>query len=88
LALTCRDGFVTPKYRNKANNEYKYQIEDIRQLSGYARDEKIRTCLKIDNTTIAKCLIIYPNKDKTDNDLSNLLLLGRVTNPSLLCAVI
>ncbi len=59
-----------PKY--KKNKGYKHQIEDIRQLSGYARDEKIRTCLKIDNTTIAKCLIIYPNKDKTDNDLSNL----------------
>jgi hypothetical protein len=29
-----------PKYRNKANNEYKYQIEDIRKLSGYARDDK------------------------------------------------
>jgi hypothetical protein len=42
-----------------------------RQLSGYARDEKIRTRLKIDNE-IAKCLIIYPNKDKTSNDLSNL----------------
>jgi hypothetical protein len=27
--------------------------------------------LKIDNE-IAKCLIIYPNKEKTSNDLSNL----------------
>jgi 5-methylcytosine-specific restriction endonuclease McrBC regulatory subunit McrC len=41
-----------PKYRNKTNNEYKYQIEDIRKLSGYD------------------------------------LLLGRVTNPSLPCAII
>jgi hypothetical protein len=46
-----------PKY--KKNKGYKHQIEDIRQLSGYARDEKIRTCLKIDKNQLCRnCLLL------------------------------
>ena len=59
-----------PKYKNKKIN--RDTIEDIRQLSGYARDEKIIECLGT-NGTIAKCLVIYPNKEgDKDSDLSGL----------------
>lgn len=54
-----------PKYRNKKQSEYEYEykIDDIRQLSGYGRDKKIRNIIKLPENQHAKCLIIYPNKD-------------------------
>ncbi|SFV87866.1 hypothetical protein MNB_SUP05-SYMBIONT-5-912 [hydrothermal vent metagenome] len=60
-----------PKYRGKESKDsedskdYKYNIDDIRQLSGYGRDKKIRSELSL-NEAIAKCLIIYPNKEGQD----------------------
>jgi 5-methylcytosine-specific restriction enzyme subunit McrC len=54
-------------YENDKNN---YKIEDIRQVSGYARD--VRLLKKLFNTsdntwktTVPKCLIIYPDKTGT-----------------------
>ncbi len=38
-----------------------YLIKDIRQLSGYARDNRIITFLKGPNPSIIECLIIYPD---------------------------
>lgn len=54
-----------PKYRNYKNKEpkeYEYNINDIRQLAGYGRDEKIRNILGV-SEEIVKCLVIYPNKE-------------------------
>ncbi|SMN12304.1 hypothetical protein SPBRAN_520 [uncultured Candidatus Thioglobus sp.] len=66
------DMVVDTKYKPK---KYKnsVEIEDIRQLSGYARDKKIRQELGLDemDNAIIKCLIIYPDED-SNNDFSNL----------------
>jgi 5-methylcytosine-specific restriction enzyme subunit McrC len=41
-----------------------YEIEDIRQLAGYARDLGVLGKLKInDEDTVVDCIIIYPNVD-------------------------
>lgn len=61
------DIIVDTKYKPKYDTDCK--IEDIRQLSGYGRDKKIREELNLDEE-IAKCLIIYPNEkgqDLSDN---------------------
>jgi 5-methylcytosine-specific restriction enzyme subunit McrC len=39
-----------------------YDIENIRQLSGYARDKGVITKLKISDYTVPDCLIIYPDQ--------------------------
>ncbi len=64
------DMIIDTKYKPK---KYKngYEIEDIRQLSGYSRDTKIRKELGFENDELAKCLIIYPLKGGK-NELSNL----------------
>jgi 5-methylcytosine-specific restriction enzyme subunit McrC len=64
------DAKYKPKYANRKKDDYVYKIEDIRQLSGYGRDEKIRKKLNL-NEKIAKCLIIYPLKNGK-NKLVNL----------------
>lgn len=39
-------------------------VDDIREISGYARDERILKRLKLeDGDTVPMCLIIYPEKD-------------------------
>lgn len=66
------------KYKERYANSNKDIIEDIRQLSGYARDEKILKALGIakDNNYIPPCVIIYPEKrilssdDKADGNES------------------
>ncbi len=40
-----------------------FNIDDIRQLSGYARDTKILEKLGVDDGTVVDCLIIYPKKE-------------------------
>jgi 5-methylcytosine-specific restriction enzyme subunit McrC len=40
-----------------------YLIKDIRQLSGYARDNRIMNFLCGDNTRIIDCIIIYPDEE-------------------------
>lgn len=60
------DVIIDTKYKtNYSDDKYSDKIEDIRQLSGYGRDTKIRKELDL-NTEIAKCLIIYPNKNAPD----------------------
>lgn len=56
---------VDTKYKTGYGDEYDYKIEDIRQLSGYGRDIKIRKRLDL-NEEIAKCLIIYPNESASE----------------------
>lgn len=52
---------IDTKYKTQYKN--KCEIQDIRQLSGYGRDEKIREKLGFENNEMAECLIIYPQKD-------------------------
>jgi len=53
-------------YDDSQNKQYK--IENIRQLSGYARDEDVLKKLGILNyDTVVDCVIIYPAKDKEAN---------------------
>ena len=37
-------------------------VEDIRQISAYARDNKILKTMKYNENSIADCLIVYPEK--------------------------
>ena len=56
---------IDTKY--KENYSVSYDIEDIRQLSGYARDEKILKKLNNNsNENVVKCLIIYPDVNGND----------------------
>lgn len=56
---------IDTKY--KENYSKSYDIEDIRQLSGYARDEKILKKLNNNsNENVVKCLIIYPDVNGND----------------------
>lgn len=59
------DVIIDTKYKTGYGDKYDYKIEDIRQLSGYGRDTKIRKKLGL-NAEIAKCLIIYPNENASD----------------------
>lgn len=53
------DAKYKPRYENGAVN-----IEDVRQVSGYARLEKVYDALKMkDHSRILDCLIIYSNPD-------------------------
>ena len=59
---------------NEKESEYDYyDIEDIRQLSGYARDKKILKILNIlkddledKDIKVIDCIIIYPNENGSD----------------------
>lgn len=51
------------KYQSTPVEFDKYLIEDIRQLSGYARDNKIISFLLDDKPSIIDCLIIYPSTE-------------------------
>jgi len=55
---------IDTKYKKTYSNEEKYKIEDIRQLSGYARDKGIlkKLNITIDNEVV-DCVIIYPCDD-------------------------
>ena len=54
----------------KVNGRFK--IEDIRQLSGYARDKKIRRKFKIkEDSKVVPCLIIYPLDESQGNVIMN-----------------
>ena len=59
----------------KYKPQYKYtgiNKEDFRQISGYARLKKVYKSLDKNLDENIECLIIYPDLDKTDNDLSDL----------------
>jgi len=60
---------IDTKYKLIYNQE-QYEIENIRQLSAYARDKKILEKLSVDESTVVDCLIIYPNA-KSDIDFIN-----------------
>ena len=58
-------GFPTVFAEGKIRDEY--DIDDIRQLSGYARDAKVLEKLKLEKDVIADCLIIYPHENGSDS---------------------
>lgn len=55
------------KYKTIYNEKGNYDIDNIRQLSAYARDEKTFSKLDIVKDKIIDCIIIYPLKDKNPN---------------------
>ena len=66
---------IDTKYKKIYNKDKRYDIKDIRQLSGYARDINIRKKLGIHHTThapsdnhtdlpVPHCLILYPQESK------------------------
>ncbi len=62
---------IDAKYKPK----YKYtglSREDFRQISGYARLKKVYKALEKEFDENIDCLIIYPDLEKINNDLSNL----------------
>jgi hypothetical protein len=63
---------IDAKYKPQYKTE-PYKIEDVRQLSGYARDTKTLKALDIPNAlwgnTVLNCLIIYPDQ-KADLDIN------------------
>jgi 5-methylcytosine-specific restriction enzyme subunit McrC len=69
--------FIDPKKKLVIDTKYKYtydndayDINDIRQVSGYARDETILETLGVaDREIIVPCLIIYPS-EKASSDFS------------------
>jgi 5-methylcytosine-specific restriction enzyme subunit McrC len=60
---------IDTKYKRKYQQE-KYQAEDIRQLSGYARDTKVLSRLGFitqeEQDKVIDCLIIYPDQTASD----------------------
>lgn len=66
---------IDTKYKRKYQQE-KYQAEDIRQLSGYARDTKILSKLGYTITEeqdkVVDCLIIYPDQNASEKLCDNL----------------
>ena len=53
------------KYKTVYNEKGQYDIDNIRQLSAYARDKKVFSKLDINEKEIIDCLIIYPLIDQS-----------------------
>jgi 5-methylcytosine-specific restriction enzyme subunit McrC len=65
---------VDTKYKEIYSGEKDYKIEDIRQLSGYARDWGVLRKLNItSDDKVIDCVIIYPNIDSEENFKSKVL---------------
>jgi len=60
----------------KIRYHHKYAIEDIRQLSGYARDVNVLKKMNVNlvNPIIPECFIIYPNQSGDKNIIDSKLL--------------
>jgi len=70
LNLT-RQEVLDAKYKSKYQSN-EYELEDIRQLSGYARDEKINSVLNNSINNVIDCFIVYPTitSDKKFSDIN------------------
>lgn len=70
------------KYKPIYNKDGKYDIDNIRQLSGYARDEKVFIKLGMKEDQIIECILIHPiplDKNRTEEfklDLTKSVALG------------
>jgi 5-methylcytosine-specific restriction enzyme subunit McrC len=51
---------IDAKYKPIYQQKDRYDIDDIRQISGYARDKKVVDELKSEPSKVIDCLIIYP----------------------------
>lgn len=73
ILLKNKKIIIDCKYK-RTYQENKYMINDIRQLSGYARDIKVRKELSVEDNFVIPCLIIYPTieSNKENIDLSKL----------------
>lgn len=64
---TIADAKYKPIYQGNS-----FDIDNIRQISGYARDMKVRNELGASELEELKCLIIYPDQSSANLDLKNL----------------
>jgi len=69
---------IDTKYKLIYNNPY-YDIENIRQISGYARDTRIRKKLEATNNELLSCCIIYPDASSAANFQNRTLLEKPIT---------
>jgi 5-methylcytosine-specific restriction enzyme subunit McrC len=58
---------VDAKYKLLYNTKGNYDSDNIRQLSGYARDKKAFSTLGVKENVIIDCIIIYPLNDQNSN---------------------
>ncbi|MCL2313047.1 MAG: McrC family protein [Firmicutes bacterium] len=58
---------IDAKYKLVYTKDGEYDIENIRQLSGYARDKGVLKKLKVDENFVVDCVIIYPDEKSDDN---------------------
>ncbi len=66
--LELKDKIILDTKYKLIYNDEKYEIENIRQISGYARDKGILKKLNVENDNIVvDCVIIYPNADSKNN---------------------
>ena len=82
LKIKDHETIIDAKYKKQYQADYvsfdNYLIKDIRQLSGYARDNRILEFLKGGNPCIIDCLIIYPDKEYLEkNEKAKILLNDR-----------
>lgn len=59
---------IDTKYKPQYDKGNPRIVNDVRQISGYARDNKILKALNVTEDTVVPCLIIYPEKTE-DNDM-------------------
>lgn len=64
---------IDTKYKDSYCKSNGDKLEDMRQLSGYARDERILKALGIvdDDRTLVSCLVIYPLWNDTESSDEN-----------------
>lgn len=69
--IKARKMVVDAKYK-PVYQENSVDIENIRQISGYARDNKVRDFLDVSPNEELECLIIYPDQTSNNVDLRNI----------------
>lgn len=70
ILTTEKDKFIIDAKYKKKYQEGKYHADDIRQISGYARDTKILSQLgytEEQQDAVTDCLIIYPDQEALEN---------------------
>jgi 5-methylcytosine-specific restriction enzyme subunit McrC len=76
ILTTEKDKFIIDTKYKKIYQEEKYNVDDIRQISGYARDTKILSQLGYTENqqqdVVTDCLIIYPDQEAPENLNANL----------------
>jgi 5-methylcytosine-specific restriction enzyme subunit McrC len=61
---------IDTKYKKLYDEDKKYEIEDIRQLSAYARDKGALKKLNVDENIVVDCVIIYPAEDTAEENFN------------------